>query len=342
MFIRRGIKVGAVLRDSRRPLALSGIWTTLIVYLHDILGYDMIALPTEPVATVGIVVSLYLGFKTTSAYNRWWEARSIWGEIVNNSRSWANSIIMLVDETPDAAPKKQQLIKRHIAWVVALSHQLRKNSVLKTSKKARVFNKRLEGFEEYHTAQSSHYRPYLIEGEFEEFQTKANPAVHILRRQGQDLATLYKDGKVDNNRLVALNETLAKLYDCQGKCERIKNTPFPRQITIFGRMFSWVFIFLLPLAFIDLFEQEAAMHNLSGLLKHEYVATIVPFCMVISLIFYLLEKVSESVEDPFEWGMTDVPIATLSRVIEIDLLEMLENEDDTVPEPLSPINGVLY
>lgn len=341
MFIRRGITVGAVLRDSRRPLVLSGLWTTLIVYLHDILGYDMIALPTEPVATVGIVVSLYLGFKSTSAYNRWWEARSIWGEIVNNSRSWANGSMTLLDVSAGDDVAKQ-MIKRHIAWVVALAYQLRKSSILTPSDKERVFNKRLSGMDDYHTASAKHYEAFLEPGELAALANKANPAVHILRQQGASLKALHNEGHLDNNRLVAMNDILSSFYDCQGKCERIKNTPFPRQITIFGRMFSWVFIFLLPLAFIDLFAQEAAQHNLTGLLKHEYIFTIVPFCMIISLVFYLLEKVSESCEDPFEWGMTDVPIATLARVIEIDLREMIEDPKEDIPGALAPIKGALY
>lgn len=341
MFIRNGITSRAILRDSSKPIIISMLWTTLVVYVHDILGYDMIALPTQPVATVGIVVSLYLGFKSTSAYNRWWEARSIWGEIVNNSRSWANGTLTLIDKKAgDDVGKK--MIRRHIAWVISLSHQLRKNSILEPSEKARVFNKRLAGLEGYHTASTEHYMPFLSKDDFGAVQAKTNPAVHLLRQQGECLQQLYKKGYIDNNRLVAMNEILSRFYDCQGKCERIKNTPFPRQITVFGRLFSWIFIFLLPLAFIDLFTQEAALHNLSGLLKHEYIFTIVPFCMVISLVFYLLEKVSESCEDPFEWGMTDVPIATLSRVIEIDLREMIEDPTEDIPDPLTPIKGALY
>ena len=322
-------------------MTVSMLWTTLVVYVHDILGYDMIALPTQPVATVGIVVSLYLGFKSTSAYNRWWEARSIWGEIVNNSRSWANGALTLVNKQAGEDISKQ-MIRRHIAWVVALAYQLRKNSILEPSDKARVFNKRLSGMEQYHTAAEDHFKAFLSEADFETVQQKTNPAVHLLRQQGACLQQLHEQGHLDDNRLVAMNDILSRFYDCQGKCERIKNTPFPRQITVFGRLFSWIFIFLLPLAFIDLFTEEAALHNLSGLLKHEYIFTIVPFCMVISLVFYLLEKVSESCEDPFEWGMTDVPIATLSRNIEIDLREMIEDPTEEIPAPLSPINGALY
>jgi len=135
-------------------------------------------------------------------------------------------------------------------------------------------------------------------------------------------------------------QLISQLYDCQGKCERIKNTPFPQQITYFGRLFTWVFIFLLPLAYVDYFTAHADAENLTGLVAIEYVLTMVPFVTLISWLFFLLEKVSESCEDPFEWGSTDVPIAAIRRTIEIDLLEMVG--ETFVPKPVQAIRGIMF
>jgi putative membrane protein len=135
-------------------------------------------------------------------------------------------------------------------------------------------------------------------------------------------------------------EIIDSLLRTQGACERIKNTPFPRQIANFGLVFTWIFIILLPLALVDAFERETALHHMGSLLAHEYMFTMVPFTVLISWIFFTMEKVSDSVEDPFEGGVTDVPISTLCRVIEIDLKQMAGSED--VPAPLEPVDGVLY
>jgi putative membrane protein len=340
MFIRRGITTRAILRDSKLPLIISFFWTSIIVTLHEAFGFEMIVVPTEPVATIGIVVSLYLGFKSTSAYQRWWEARMIWGEIVNHSRTWANSILMLVERDYNNSASIDTLVKRHVSWVIALAYQLRKVSKLEEDASDRIFDSRVTGLGDFHTAKIDHYEKFLPKLECEDYRTKANPAVHIIRKQGDVLRVMYEAKKLDNYAFASLSGILGNLYDCQGKCERIKNTPFPRQITVFGRLFTWIFIMLLPLAFIELFEREALAIGLTGFFKHEYVFMMIPFCMVISLIFYMLEKVSESCEDPFEWGMTDVPIATLARNIEIDLLQMIDLPD--VPEPLKPTNGVMY
>jgi putative membrane protein len=161
-----------------------------------------------------------------------------------------------------------------------------------------------------------------------------------LRRQGDRLRALVQEGFLDSYRQVAMMGILAACYDMQGACERIKNTPFPRQIANFGLMFTWVFIFLLPLAFVDIFESETDLHILSTDRSLEYVLVMVPFTVLISWVFYIMEKVSDSTEDPFEGATTDVPISTLCRVIEIDLKQMLGAED--VPEPLAPIDGVNY
>lgn len=340
MFIRQGITSRAILRDSTVPLAISFVWTSLVVFAHEVLDFRMLVVPTEPVATIGIVVSLYLGFKTTSAYQRWWEARMIWGEIVNNSRTWANSILMLVEKDLKNSAAVDTLVKRHVSWVIALAYQLRESSFLKVSSKGRIFDTRVPGLETFFTAKREHYEKYMPSQESQDYRDKANPAVHILRKQGDVLRLMHEGGQLDPYAFSTLSEVLGKLFDCQGKCERIKGTPFPRQITIFGRLFSWVFILMLPLAFIDLFAAEATQAGLEGLLRQEYVLIMIPFCMLISVIFYLLEKVSESVEDPFEWGMTDVPIATLSRKIEIDLLQMIDHEE--IPPQLEPMDGVLY
>ena len=133
---------------------------------------------------------------------------------------------------------------------------------------------------------------------------------------------------------------LAELALAQGICERIKNTPLPRQIAHFGTVFTWIFVFLLPLAFLDVFEAEAKTHELSQLLTHEYMFTLVPFAMLIAWIFVMVEKIGDSTDDPFEGGANDVPLAAICRAIEIELREALGETD--VPPPPAPVDDVLY
>lgn len=342
MYVRRGINPWHLFHDSWRFLLLVGLWALLVVYLREFEGIQAVGLPVAPVTTIGIAVSLYLGFKSQSAYSRWWEARLVWGDIINGSRSWGNYVLNLIyaEGRPVDPTVQRELIERHLAWVNALAFQLRKSTRLKESAATRVFDhRRVFEHHDYHQTPDS-FRRHLSEAEADEVDRFANPATHLLRRQGDRLRQLAEDGFLDSYRHVEMMSSLRDFYFAQGSCERIKNTPFPRQIANFGLAFTWAFIVMLPLAFVEIFEASIADANLSTILQHEFMLTLVPFSMLISWIFYLMEKVSDSVEDPFEGGVTDVPISTLCRLIEIDLKQMLNAED--VPPPIKPIDGVLY
>jgi ion channel-forming bestrophin family protein len=342
MYVRRNINVRHLLNDSWVFLIIVGLWSVLIVYLNEFLKLRFIAIPIAPVTTIGIAVSLYLGFKSTSAYNRWWEARQIWGDVINRSRDWGNCVFnMIYKEGAQADPAIQtELIERQIAWVNALAYQLRGRSRLKETGVTRFFgHRRMFTDAHFHQTQES-YRRHLSAEEASQLEKYANVATHLVRRQGDRLRELAQDGFLDSHRLGSMMAILGALYDAQGKCERIKNTPFPRQVANFGLMFTWVFIFLLPLAFVEIFEAEVELHHMSEFLSHEFMLVMVPFTVLISWVFFIMEKVSDSTEDPFEGGVTDVPISALCRTIEIDLKQMMDAQD--VPEPLKPIDGVLY
>lgn len=339
MVVTERLRTRVIIRESWGFLLLSAVWSTVVVLLHDTAGLKFFMVPLQPVVTIGIVVSLYLGFKSSSSYDRWWEARKIWGSIINNSRTWAMTVKGVVPDTAEEAIRKR-MIRRHLAWVYALAFQLRKNSRLQPSDKSHMFGRRLADASAYATHSMEAASRYLSPEEWEFVRSRKNPAVHILDLQAEDARGLLAKGVVDNNRLVQLTDLLGRLYDDQGKCERIKAAPFPRQITHFGRLFTYLFIILMPLALLAPFEAVADLQKMGDDMAHEYIFTLVPFTVVVSWLFYMFEQVSESCEDPFEWGATDVPIAAISRTIEIDLLQMIGETD--VPAPVEPRDGVLY
>ena len=342
MYVRRGINAGHLFRDSWPFLLGTTIWSIVVLYLNEFLQYHFLSIPIAPVTTIGIAVSLYLGFKSTSAYNRWWEARQIWGEIITCSRNWGSSVFNLIHADGKQLDRsvRTELIERHLAWVNALAFQMRSNSRLKETKETRIFgHRRIFDGSQYHQSAES-YRRHLSAKEAAEIEKFTNISTHLLRRQGDRLRELAEGGFLDSYRHVAMMSQLGSLFDAQGKSERIKNTPFPRQVANFGQLFTWVFILLLPLAFVDIFEAETRINDLSTRISLEYMMIMVPFTVLISWVFFAMEKVSDSTEDPFEGGTTDVPISSICRTIEIDLKEMMDAE--SVPEPLSPVDGVLY
>lgn len=104
-------------RWSRKPFLMGWLYSTFIVFLYLFFKYNYgisIHLPWQPVSVLGIGVAFYLGFKNSASYDRTWEARKIWGGIVNSSRSFAASTISFIKNDPDGKIKKE-LIYRHIA-----------------------------------------------------------------------------------------------------------------------------------------------------------------------------------------------------------------------------------
>lgn len=343
MYVRRKVRIRHMLNGPGSVFVITGTISSLIVALHEIYGYTWLVMPVLPVTLIGIAVSLYLGFKSVSAYNRWWEARKAWGSIVTDSRVWTMQVQSLIcsdtGETPAQITK--ELIYRHLGWVNATAFQLRRTSRLKPSNRTRIFAHRRIGHDTpttHHSANS--FGRFLQREEFAAAQTFSNPAGYLLRRQAETLRKLMQAGFLDSIRLCEMMELLRRFDLSQGICERIKLTPFPRLIAYFGVIFTWIFIILLPLALLGVFESEAGRHNLSTIASHRFLFTLVPFSMLISWVFYMMEKVSDSSEDPFEGGVNDVPVSAICRNIEIDLKQVLGEED--IPARLEPVDDVLY
>ena len=332
-----------MLADSWWELGIVAVWSIVVVTLFELAGFTALVMPVLPVTLIGIAVSLYLGFKSTSSYNRWWEARQSWESIVVASRAWAMQVSSLVYDATHAAPLaiRKELIYRHLGYVYAVAYQLRKTSRLRPGSHKSIFShRRRVASAAVLLAEPDVFGRFLAPEEYAAARSTNNPPAFLLRRQGEALRELEQKGFLDTVQQQVMMELLGGLYSDQGKCERIKHTPFPRQIAHFGTIFTWLFVLLLPLAFLDVFEHEAIQHNFSTIASHEFMYTLVPFTLLISWVFFMMEKVSDSSEDPFEGGVHDVPISALCRTIEIDLRQALGETD--VPPPLQPVDDVLY
>jgi len=345
MYVRRSIRLKHFLVESWLPLVVVTAWSVVVVVLHNIAGFRWLVMPVLPVTLIGIAVSLYVGFKSVSAYNRWWEARQALGGIVAMTREWVLHVQGMIDGDKAPAGTQDQLLRHHLAWLYAVACSLRRDSRLKASKRTRMFKHRSLGHEAAQVAADPQsYGRFLSADEFAAAQAVRNPAAYLLRRQAMTLQSLQQAGVLGDEQHVATIELLGRLTEAHGICERIKTTPFPRQIAHFGTIFTWLFVFLLPLAFLDVFESkslsEFGRHQASSGLTSDYLFMLVPFSAVISWVFLMMEKISDSTEDPFEGGVHDVPVLTLCRLMEIDVKQAMGETD--VPPPLAPVDDVLY
>lgn len=311
MYVQKHIGWRVIWAYSWKDLLIFGIYDFTLAALHGPLGMTWLDIPWQMVSILGIAVSFYVGLKNSSSYNRFWEARQLWGGVVNRSRSWA--ILVLASTrparntlTPEQISHQHRLVYRQIAWVNALRLHLRRQPALWAAEVA----------------------SFLEPAESDVMRAMVNPPAQLLLRQTQDLHAA--EGLFDPLQYRTLMEELRELTNLQGGCERIKNTPFPRQYAFSSMVFVWLFIVLLPLGVQAEFEK----------LGHGHYWLTVPFSMLVSWVFVTMELVGHISEDPFENQMNDVPMTALCRTIEIDLRQMLG--ETVLPAPIQPHDGVLY
>jgi ion channel-forming bestrophin family protein len=327
MYVNRHYHILSTVRWSRKPLVYGFIYSAAIILIYEITRIPF-SLPWQPISVTGIAVAFYLGFKNNSSYDRTWEARKIWGAIVNDSRSFATGILTLTNPTVSFETKKK-IIFRHLAWLLALKHAMRKMKTWEHNGAVEklVFTPHFR--EECLRGVLPEIEKYLDPHEFEELKSYSNYPTQLLKNQSIAIKELRESNEISDYKQVWFHQMISKLYDNQGMTERIKNFPFPRQYASTGLFINYIFCALIPLGLLDIFEQSTELH---------YWLTI-PFSGIIIWIFFLVDRIGDYSENPFEAAYNDVPISSISRAIEIDLLEMLHEKD--IPEPYPVENGFL-
>ena len=327
MYVNRHYHIWSTVRWSKRPLLNALFYSAAIIALYEITGIPF-SLPWQPISVIGIAVAFYLGFKNNSSYDRAWEARKIWGAIVNDSRSLAIGVLSLPSPQVSFEWKKQFVLK-HLGWVIALKHTMRKGKTWEHNSQIEklVFTPyfREEGLK----GMDAELEKYLSPEEIKKLKSFSNIPIQILKTQGLELKNLEESGGITEYKHVWLQQLIARLIDNQGASERIKNFPFPRQYASTGLFINYIFCALIPFGLLDIFSQSELLH---------YWLTV-PFSTIIIWIFFLVDRIGDFSENPFEAAYNDVPISSISRVIEIDLLEMLGEKD--IPEPYPVENGFL-
>ncbi len=304
MIVPRGPQLRRMLIYVGRPLLLLVLYDLGVVVAYQVMHLNWIALPHIPLALFGSAIGIILGFRNQSAYARWWEARTLWGAVVNNSRSWGRQVTtsMLPSKSDEAEEVKQiqrRMVYLQIAYVHALRQHLRK----------------LEPWAEL--------APLMSEQELNSLRNEKNVPLSIQEMMGNLLRECQVRGWIDRLQWRAMDESLNDLADAQGGAERIKNTPMPKQYDYFPQLFVHIYCFLLPLALVTSMGWFTPLGS-----------TLVGF------IFLALNKIGQDLEDPFENTIYDVPLTSITIAIETNLRQLLGETE--LPPATVPVQGVLW
>ena len=287
MILERKIPLTYWLRTIRWDLLIVSVFSLTVYFTSEYL-IDL-SIPISIGAFLGTAISLLLSFKLGQSYDRWWEARKIWGAIVNDSRT----LVMQIQTFTDKKNKEiiTRMAYRQIAWCYSLSQTLRNQDSTKN------------------------LDSYISKNELERIKIKKNIPLAFLDNQSEDLSILHHKNLVNDYQQVQIDNTLVRLCASMGKTERIKNTDFPKTYRLTLHLFIYIFLITLSFALTEM---------------HSFIE--IPLMIIISIPFFLLEKIAFNIQDPFENKPTDTAMTSISRTIEINIKQQLNEQN--IPEPI--------
>lgn len=280
MLVNKKISVLYFIRLIKWDIITIGIYAIVAGTLDHYGFFEQIKIPLALSAFVGTTLSLLLAFRTSQSYERWWEARVVWGAIVNDSRTFTRQLMLFLPKTTDGTMVLESFVHRQVIWCFTLSESLRK--VVPSKKVADYFLK--------HNLKSE------------------NRANQLLTLHTVELASAGERFELDANKLVQIDSTIARLCDSMGKCERIKNTVFPRSYSVLIHFLIYVLMTIMPFG-----------------LEDETPVVEILLTFLVPILFIMIERTAIIMQDPFENVPTDTPMTTLSMTIERNLMEMIEH-----------------
>lgn len=292
MLLKSNIPLSYIIGKIKIDLLVVSVYAIVIAILYHNFHFTRITIPISVPMILGTVISLLLGFRSNQAYDRWWEARIVWGAIVNDSRTLSRQITGFtygVEETYEAQQFRKGFVRRQTAWVFALSRSLRKQEVLK------------------------HVERWLSKEDKSYLRRFDNIPAAILNLHERDIMYAVHMGWLNEYQQVEIDKTLTRLCDSMGKCERIKNTVFPVTYSLYIHFALNVFMVLLPFGLIEYL----------GLME-------IPLVIAIAACFMLIEKMAIHLQDPFENKPTDTPMTTISGNIEKDLNQVIDDYEEKI------------
>ena len=292
---------GSILQRIRTTLVLNIVLATLVTLVHGNLFTLKTTVTPIPFTLIGLPLAIFLGFRNNTAYDRYWEARKLWGELLLRMRSLSRQCQGLIhlDQPLDPARRDDDVRVRMVHRAIAFAHALRLQ--LRDQKDDALLQR------------------WVLPAEFARVRVASNPADALMLAMGRDLGDCVRRRQIEPCLAVSIDTTLTALTAAAASCERIKNTPVPFSYTLLLHRTAYMYCFLLPFGLVDT------------------TGFMTPFVVgIVAYTFFGLDALGDEIEEPFGLESNDLPLDTLCRSIEINLRESLGETD--LPEPLQPVN----
>ena len=310
MIVKESFTIRRTLPFVRFDIMLAAVSSTAAYLLVDRAGVHWLALPSLLATVLGTALAILLAFRANAAYQRWWEASTIWAQLTGLSRTLirvARTItdVKLTDPAvdPDTVHAWQRdLANRQAAWAHSLARHLRGQD--STPDLTRLLSP-----DEVALVLPADNRPAVL-----------------ARLQSQAIFRGYATGILTGLDNFQMETALAGLSTQQALAERMSTTPIPRPHDYISRLFVHCYVLVFPFAAI------------SALSAYRFL--VIPSALLIALFFRMVERVGASTEEPFANRTQDVPITALATNLERDLLELVGVAQR--PAKPEPVDGYLW
>jgi ion channel-forming bestrophin family protein len=279
-----------------------GLISAAIVYASQfvIKHYQVsLTVPAGPFEVAGAVLALMLVLRLNAGYERWWEARKLWGGVVNQSRNLA--ILGLA-----YGPTEHEWRVHFIKWVATFPHVMRRS---------------LRG---------EHKLPELTDLLSEEQISWLLKNQHMPDAVSREIASLLKEARrkgMDGFEFQEAERQRGLLIDHLGGCERILKTPLARSGAIQVRQFIFIFLTTLPLPLLQ--DVDGTLFDAGHGLNELYRIWLIPlFVMLLAYMLLSLDRIGMELQNPFDTRRIDfLPLDSICMTIEKNLLELLHDDD---------------
>lgn len=295
---------GSILPRIRTTLLVNILSALLVTVAHGSFFSLKITLTTIPFTLIGLPLAIFLGFRNTAAYDRYWEGRKLWGELVLRCRSLTRQCqsfihpAALSGQTAEVEAARQRILYRAIAFAHALRLQLRGQS------------------------EFGELQRWVPEAEWPGLQQASSKSDALMLAMGKELGQCLQQGWIESCLAVTIDNTLSAMTAAAASCERIKSTPVPFSYTLLLHRTAYLYCFLLPFGLVDT------------------IGFMTPFVVaIVAYTFFGLDALGDEIEEPFGLEPNDLPLDTLCRAIEVNLLESLGQTSSLAK--LEPVNYCL-
>ena len=290
---------GSVLPAIWKSLAVTLLLAIAVSVTGGVVGGVKFSLTPLPFTLLGLPLAIFLGFRNNAAYDRYWEGRKQWGELVLRSRALARQCLSLVDPAlpfgAEPGDVRTRMLRRSIAYAHALRHRLRGSSA------------------------DADVAPWLDASEWERVRDLPNLPHALMLAMGADLALCLRERRIEACTAPALDASLNAMTGVAAACERIRGTPIPFSYTLLLHRTAYLYCFLLPFGLVDTIGYATPLVTL-----------------IVAYTFFGLDALGDEIEEPFGSSDHDLPLDALCRTIEIDVRMALGER--ALPPALLPVD----